>query len=100
MRLISGLPFVVQKHNRYWVHFAFVCFQLSATLAAFWNFWALRAVEWAFPTFVVALLSPAVIYYNACVLVPENASEVQSWRDYYFSAQHAVAVGPSTACFS
>lgn len=93
MRLISGLPFVFQKHNRYWVHFAFVCFQLSATVAVFWNFWVLRAVEWTFPTFVIALTSPAVIYYNACVLVPEKPSEVQSWRDYYFSVRRRYFIG-------
>jgi hypothetical protein len=93
MRVISGLPFVVQKRSRYWVHFAFVCFQLFVTLAVFWNFWALRAVEWTFPTFVIALASPAVIYYNACVLVPENASEVESWRDYYFSVRRRYFIG-------
>jgi hypothetical protein len=93
MRLIAGLPFVVQKRNRYWVHYAFVCFQLSATLAVFWNFWALRAVEWTFPTFVIALASPAVIYYNACVLVPESASAVESWRDYYFSVRRRYFIG-------
>jgi hypothetical protein len=93
MRLISGLPFVVQKHNRYWVHSIFVCFQLFATMAVFWNFWGLRDVEWTFLTFVMALTSPAVIYYNACVLVPENPSEVQSWRDYYFSVRRRYFIG-------
>ncbi len=91
--MITGLPFVVQKHNRYWVHCAFVVFQLAATVAAFWNFWGLREVEWTFPSFVVALMSPAAIYYNACVLVPENASEVQSWRDYYYSVRQRYFVG-------
>jgi hypothetical protein len=93
MRLISGLPFVSQKHNRYWVHYTFVCFQLFATVAVFWNFWALRGVEWTFVTFVMALASPAVIYYNASVLVPENPSEVQSWRDYYFSIRRRYFIG-------
>ncbi|KPK57579.1 MAG: hypothetical protein AMS21_11280 [Gemmatimonas sp. SG8_38_2] len=93
MRLISGLSFVVQKRNRYWVHSAFVCFQLSSTLAVFWNFWALRAVEWTFPSFVIALMSPAIIYYNACVLVPEDASNVASWRDYCFSVRKRCFIG-------
>jgi hypothetical protein len=87
MRLVGGLPHAVQRRRRYWVHLSIVCFQLLATVMVFWLFWSFRTVEWTFPTFLLALASPVLLYFNACTIVPENPSAVESWRDYYYSVR-------------
>ena len=93
MRLVGGLPHAVQPGRRYWIHLCFVCLQLLATVAIFWNFWSFRDVRWTFPTFLLALASPGLIYYNACMLIPENPSVVESWHAYYYSVHTRYFVG-------
>jgi hypothetical protein len=93
MRLIAGLPHAFRSPRRYWIHLTFVFFQLLVTITAFWGFWNFRFVEWTYLSFVFALMLPAVIYHNACVLIPENALEVESWRDHYFSVRKAYFIG-------
>ena len=79
MRLVGGLPYAVQPSRRYWIHLNFVCLLLLAAVVQFWIFWSYRTVEWTLPTFLLVLLSPGLIYYNACTLIPENSSAVESW---------------------
>ncbi len=93
LRLIGGLPSATRSPQRYWVHLCFVFFQLTVTLSAFWGFWNFRDVEWTFLSFAFALMSPATIYYGACVIVPENPAEIESWHDYYFSVRKTYFVG-------
>ena len=80
-RLVSGLPHAVRQDRRYWVHLCFVVWQLFVTVFIFWVFWSFRNVNWNFPTFAIVLTSPGLVYFNACTLVPENPSSVESWRD-------------------
>ena len=93
MRLIGGLPHAVQSGRRYWVHILFICWQLLITVGIFWVFWTFRNVNWNFPTFLLVLASPGLIYYNACILIPENPSAVESWHAYYYSARRRYFVG-------
>ena len=95
MRLVGGLPHAVQSSRRYWIHLSFVCIQLLATVLVFWLFWSFRNVAWNFPTFLLALASPGLIYFNACTLIPENPSAVESWRDYYYSVRRRYFIGVS-----
>ena len=95
MRLVGGLPHAVHGGARYWIHLSFVGFQLLFTVIVFWTFWLLRNVEWDLPTFLLMLTTPGFIYYNACTLVPENPSEVESWHDYYFSVRRRYFIGLS-----
>jgi hypothetical protein len=85
MRLLAGLPHAIQPGRRYWIHVAVVSLLLLATVALFWNFWSFRHVTWTFPRFLLVLSNPGLIYYNACILIPENPSAVESWRTYYYS---------------
>lgn len=87
MRLIGGLPHAVAPDRRYWVHLTFVFVQLFATVGVFWVFWSYRDVEWTLPRFLLLLCSPALIYFNACALVPEVPASIDSWRDYYFAVR-------------
>jgi NADH:ubiquinone oxidoreductase subunit 6 (subunit J) len=93
MRLVAGLPHAAERRRRYWVHLSFLCFQLLATVLIFWLFWSFRNVEWNFPTFLLVLASPGLIYFNACALVPEDPSAVESWHDYYYSNRRRYFIG-------
>jgi hypothetical protein len=93
MRLVSGLPHAVRPGRRYWVHLCFLFWQLLTTVGIFWAFWSFRTVSWNFLTFLLVLASPGLIYYNACTLVPENPSTVESWRDHYYSIRNRYFVG-------
>ena len=93
MRLVGGLPHVSQRGRRYWVHISFVCVQFLLTLVIFWVFWSFRGVVWNFPKFLLLLAYPMLIYFNACALIPENASAIESWHDYYYSIRRRYFLG-------
>ena len=93
MRVVAGLPHAVQSGRRYWVHLCFVGWQLFVTVVIFWLFWSFRNVTWNFPIFVLVLASPSLIYFNACTLVPENPSSVESWRAYFYSVRRRYFTG-------
>ena len=92
-RLVSGLPHAVEPSRRYWVHLCFVVWQLFITIFIFWVFWSFRSVTWTFPTFAIVLMSPGLVYFNACTLVPENPSSVESWRVYFYAVRRRYFVG-------
>jgi len=95
MRLVAGLPHAVQPGRRYWVHVCLVAWQLLVTVNIFWAFWSFRDVTWNWSIFVLTLGSPGLIYFNACTLIPENASSVESWRDYFYSIRRRYFMGVS-----
>lgn len=92
-RLLAGLPFAIQPERRYWVHLTLTFTQLMATTAIFWIFWSFNGVIWTFPTFVIVLASPSLLYVNSCALIPQDPSLVESWRDYYYSVRRRYFVG-------
>jgi hypothetical protein len=97
MRLIEGLAYAFDPARRYWVHVVFVCSALLSCLSSFWIFWSFRDVAWDFSLFLLALMSPGVIYFIACTLVPRNAPDVESWREYLLSVR--VRYFLAVACF-
>ena len=98
LRLVGGLPHAVHVGRRYWIHLSFVCLQLLATVVVFWNFWGFRNVTWIFPTFLLALANTGLLYYTACILIPENPSAVDSWHAYYYSVRKRYFIG--VTCWS
>ncbi len=78
MRLVAGLPYAMQKAERYWVHLVFVFSQLLVTVVAFWNLWGFRETTWTLPRFVLVLTIPGAIYFGACTLIPNEPSAVDS----------------------
>ena len=93
MRLVGGLPHSLQSDRRYWVHLSLVCLQLLATVTIFWGFWSFRSITWDFPRFVLVLANPGVLYFNACALIPESPSAIESWRSYYYSIRQRYFAG-------
>jgi len=94
MRLVSGLPHALRSECRYWIHSTFVGLQLGVTVVVFWNYWNFASyANWTLPKFFLVLASPALVYLNACTLIPERADAVESWKDYYFSVSRRYFVG-------
>jgi hypothetical protein len=100
MRLVAGLPHALLSGRRYWVHSCLVALQLILTVQVFWLFWNFRNVNWTFPTFVLVLMSPSLIYMNACTLVPESPSSVDSWRAYFDLVRRRYFVGVGCWCLA
>ena len=99
MRVLAGLSFAATTDRRYWVHLVFVCVQLLVTVLAFWNLWGLRETTWTLPKFVLSLTAPGLIYFNTCTLIPEQASGIDSWRDYYYSVRRRYFIGIAAQTF-
>ena len=93
MRLLAGLPSAAQPGRRYWVHLTFICAHLAGTVGAFWVYWSFQNANWSLLRFVLVLASPGLMYFNACSLIPENPSSVDSWRDYYYSVRRRYFIG-------
>ncbi len=93
LRLVSGLPYATRPGRIYWVHLLFLLTFLLWTVNAFWAFWTYHGVEWTYLRYILALSSPAAMYYVAVVLVPSEPAEVTSWRDYYFSVRRRAFIG-------
>ena len=93
MRLVGGLPHAIDRERRYWVHLSLVAVEILVTAGVFWAFWSFRKIDWTFPSFVLALANPSLIYFGACTLVPEAPSSVESWHSYYYAIRRKYFVG-------
>ena len=85
LRALSGLPHALSTQRRYWIHLAWVCWNLQASFLEFWMFWGFRDVNWSYGLFLLMLANPALLYVMACILTPEEPSRVASWREYFYS---------------
>lgn len=84
LRVLGGLPAALARERRSWLHLGLTFETLGLITISFWTFWSLRAVDWTFRGFALALLVPGLLYYCAAALVPENPENVTSWREHYF----------------
>jgi len=85
LRALSGLPHAFGTQRRYWIHLAWVCWNLQASIMEFWIFWGFRDIEWSYGLFLLVLANPAVLYVMACILTPEEPSHVASWREHFYA---------------
>jgi hypothetical protein len=93
VRLVGGLPYALEPQRRSWVHAAFVFHELMRVAAGFWVFWSYREIEWSFPSYLLALVAPGIVYYLAATLVPEDPSHVLSWEDHYYEVRRRYFLG-------
>jgi hypothetical protein len=105
VRLVGGISYALAPGRRYWVHLSLVFHELLRVAAGFWAFWSFRAITWTFPTYLLALVGPGLVYFLAATLVPADPTKVASWRDFYFGVRRryflaiilwAVAVATTT----
>jgi hypothetical protein len=87
LRLIGGISVALTPSRRYWPHLLLTSSLLLQIAAGFWAFWSLRDVHWNFVGFLLALLVVGTLCYLAALLVPGNATDVQSWRAHYFAVR-------------
>lgn len=84
LRLAGGLPSALKKEKRYSVHFLSIIAVFLFTIFGFWNGWGLHKTEWTLFKFMIATIEPTLYYFMASTLVPENTSEVASWKTYFY----------------
>jgi hypothetical protein len=87
IRLVGGIPDALVPGRRYWVHLSLVFHELLRVSAGFWAFWSFREFAWTFPTYLLALVGPGLVYFLAATLVPADPTGVDSWRDFYFGVR-------------
>ncbi len=87
MRIIAGLPSAFQVGRRYWVHLSVTLLLLLTIVLTFWTMLSYRDASWTLPRFMLALASPALLFFGACTLIPDDASSVASWREYFYSVR-------------
>jgi hypothetical protein len=85
LRLVGGLAHTLSGTSRYWVHATQNVAALLMVTVVFWVFWSYREVQWTYPKFLLALSGPGALYFLATILIPDDPSTVESWREYYFS---------------
>ena len=87
LRALSVVPYAVQAGKRYWVYLIWLFTTLMGVILLFWTYWWYRDLEWNIVSFLLVLASPAVLYVYVSILVPENAADVTSWREYFYSVR-------------
>jgi len=90
VRLISGLPYAIDRDSRYLVHLAYVAAALFAIAADFWAQWEARDAVWTFPRFLLQLTGPGALYFLACTLIPDDPAAVESWERHFFAARKKI----------
>ena len=85
VRLLDSLPRAAAPERRYWIHAVWVVFLLLWSAVFWWLSWSLsRAERIAFPTFLLLVTPPAILYLCATALVSHAPAEVASWREHYW----------------
>jgi len=87
LRALSVVPYAVQAGKRYWIYLIWLFTTLMGVILLFWTYWWYRDLEWNIVSFLIVLASPAVLYVYVSILVPENAADVTSWREYFYSVR-------------
>lgn len=88
LRLAGGLPSALKKEKRYSVHFLSIIAVFLFAIFAFWNNWALHKTEWTLFKFMIATIEPTLYYFMATTLIPENTSEVASWKTHFYEVKN------------
>lgn len=83
-RLLSSLGHVLAPGRRYWIHALWCLIMLGGHLTFWWAVWTLHDIEsWSFRSFAALMLSPALMYLVAGVLVSDDPASVASWQAYF-----------------
>ena len=83
-RALSGVAIAIEPLRRSWLHLSWLGFIISNCLFAFWAMWGYIEVEWTLFRFIGLLTVPAFMYVFSSIMIPENPSEIESWRNYFF----------------
>jgi len=84
LRVIGGISAASNKENRYSVHLILISVSFLSIVFSFWTSWGMKETDWTLPKLLFALVDPAIAYFIATVLIPENPNEIKSWKEYYY----------------
>ncbi|MCP5058931.1 MAG: hypothetical protein GY937_19690 [bacterium] len=83
-RALSGVALAIRPLRRSPLHLSWLGFIISNCLFAFWAMWGYTDVEWTLVRFIGLLTVPALMYVFSSIVIPQNPSAIESWRDYFF----------------
>lgn len=83
-RMIGGLQHVFAAGRRYWIHAVWVVAAIVNILFSWWIVFQYRDAAWTYLRFVLWLTPSALLLYVANLLVPENAGDIENWRDRFY----------------
>ena len=83
-RALSGVALAIKPSRRSPLHLSWLGFIVSNWLFAFWAMWGYIDVEWTLVRFIALLTVPALMYVFISIVIPQNPSAIESWRDYFF----------------
>jgi hypothetical protein len=83
IRLIAGLRSVAESNARHWIPLTWIGTLIGLCLAHWWTSWSFREAQWTFPTFVLMISGPAILYFIATVLIPDDRASVGDWKEHF-----------------
>ena len=83
VRLIAGLRSAAESNARHWIPLTWIGILIGLCLAHWWTSWSFREAQWTFPTFVLMILGPAILYFIATVLIPDNRASAVDWKEHF-----------------
>ena len=91
-RVLSGVAVSIEATRRSWLHLSWLGFVVANALFTFWAMWGYIEVEWTLVRFMGLLAVPIFVYIFSSIIVPQNLSEIDSCRRYYFEKRKTVFV--------
>jgi len=84
LRLLSGIQSASNRDRGYWVVTVWIGIKIIAGFNLWWGLWLLReGVDWNSLRFIVFLLPPLLMHFQATTLVPSHPEVVTSWREHF-----------------
>lgn len=85
IRILDGLPLVLSRDRRHWIHVLWVGNVLGMHIQLWWMFWSYHGVvAWSYPKFILVLIAPAIAYSLALTLVTRDPDGIVSWLDHFY----------------
>ena len=89
-RALSGVAVAIEASRRSWLHLSWLGFVVSNSLFTFWAMWGYIEVEWTLIRFMGLLTVPIFVYIFSSIIIPQNISDIESWRLYFF--EHRISI--------
>jgi hypothetical protein len=89
IRLLDALPHAAAREKRYLIHALWMGFLLLWSAVFWWLSWSLstRVSEFDFPSFLLLVTSPGLLYLCATALVSHSPADVSSWRAHFWTVR-------------
>ena len=85
VRLLDALPSALRPGQRHPLHITWLINVFLLHVQYWWVFWSYSSgVAWNYPSFLLALASPVLLYSLAITVAPRDAEGVESWRDNFW----------------